>query len=86
MRLYECGLIKRVKALELLSVEGVEVEKRSILTGKARRWLKRDRGVENFGSLLVNIEFNKEHEFLTERRATDDEAYVKSLIEASENK
>jgi len=86
LRLYECGLIKKAKALELLSVEGVEVEKRSILTGKARRWLKRDRGVENFGSLLVNIEFNKEHEFLTESRAADDEAYVKSLIEASENK
>lgn len=86
LRLYECGLIKKAKALELLSVEGDEVEKRSILTGKARRWLKRDRGVENFGSLLVNIEFNKEHEFLTESRVSDDEAYMKSLIEITESK
>ena len=86
LRLYECALIKKPKAIELLSIEASEVEKRSTLTGKARRWLKRDRGVESFGSLLENMEFNKNHDFLTESRIADDEAYVGSLIQSPDSK
>ncbi len=81
LRLYECSLISESKATELLSVSTEDVEKRSIITGRARRWLTRDRGIERFGSLLENIEFNKTHDFLMESRIKSDESYLASLFE-----
>lgn len=86
LRLYECALIEKRKALELLSYDANSIEKRSELTGKAKRWMKRNRGIENFGSLLETIEFNKEHDLLTARRIDDDENYIRSLRQSFEQK
>ena len=84
LRMYECQLISKAKAEVLLTTTAENVEKRSSLTGKARRWLVCDRGVKRFGSLPVNIAFNSEHDFLTTSRAKEDLEYVEMLMNNSD--
>lgn len=86
LRLYESQWISKVKAEELLATTAEIVEKRSSLTGKARRWLICDRGVKRFGSLPINITFNAEHDFLTTSRAKEDMEFVEMLMNKIENK
>lgn len=86
LRLYESRLISKTKAEGLLANAAEDVEKRSVLTGKARRWLLCDRGVERFGTLPVNIEFNANNDFLTTSRAEEDMKFVEMLMKKTESK
>ena len=38
------------------------------LTGKAKRWQLDGKGTESFGTLLEKVEYNRQHEYLTESR------------------
>ena len=81
LRLYECHILSKTKAENLLSVSSESVEQRSRLTGKARRWIIPNRGVVSFGSLLENFEYNKSHDFLTTAREKEDSEYLNQLID-----
>ena len=37
------------------------------------------RGTESFGTLLEKVEYNRQHEYLTESRENDDVAYITQL-------
>ena len=79
LRLYESKNISRQKAGELLTVSAAEIQHRISLTGKAKRWMLDGRGVESFGSLENNLDFNCQNELLTESRKDDDLAYLADL-------
>lgn len=79
LRLYESRNITRTKASELLSVPADDIQHRISLTGKAKRWMLDGRGIESFGSLEDNLDFNRHNELLTESRETQDIAYLTDL-------
>ena len=86
LRLYECNLLSKPKAIELLNIPSDRVVERSTLTGKAKRWMVANRGVTSFGSLLDSFQFNRDKDFLTESRTAEDEAYLKALMQSFEAK
>lgn len=47
--------------------------------GKAKRWQLDGRGTESFGTLLEKVEYNIQHEYLTESRENDDVDYITQL-------
>lgn len=79
LRLYESQNITKVKAAELLSVPAVDVQHRISLTGKAKRWMLDGRGIETFGTLEDNLDFNRQNELLTETREAEDMSYLANL-------
>lgn len=79
LRLYESGNISRNQAVHLLDVKAVEISKRIILTGKAKRWQLDGRGTESFGTIFEKIEYNIQHEYLTDSRRREDQAYISNL-------
>lgn len=80
LRLYECGHISKGKATTLLDVSAEYVDSRSNVTGKAKRWTSRGRGVVTFGSLRENMEINKEYDFLMESRIEQDERFIQTVL------
>ena len=86
LRLYECNLLSKTKAIELLNYPSETVVERSRLTGKAKRWIVANRGITSFGSLLDSFQFNQDNDFLTDSRKTEDEAYLKALMQSFEAK
>ena len=42
------------------------------LTGKAKRWQLDGKGTESFGTLFEKVEYNRQHEYLTESREKED--------------
>lgn len=78
-RLYESENISKSKASELLSVTTDHIQQRISLTGKAKRWMLDGRGVESFGSLEDNLDFNCQNELLTDTREAQDTAYLADL-------
>lgn len=49
------------------------------LTGKSKRWQLDGKGTESFGTLLEKVEYNRQHEYLTESREKEDVAYLTQL-------
>ena len=79
LRLYECGILRPAKARELYNLDMSTVNSRIRLTGKAKRWQLDGSGTEQFGTLLEDFSFNKDHGFLTESREKSDTAYISAL-------
>lgn len=63
----------------MLEIGPVYVMKRASLTGKAKRWQLDGKGTESFGTLLEKVEYNRQHEYLTESRENEDVAYIAQL-------
>lgn len=79
LRLYESNNISKATATELLSVPAEDFLQRIALTGKAKRWMLDGRGIETFGSLEDNLDFNRKNELLTEPREAKDTSYLVNL-------
>lgn len=79
LRLFESGNISHQQAEKLLKINSEEVMKRTLLTGKAKRWQLDGKGTESFGTLLETFEYNRQHEYLTDTREDDDLAYLAQL-------
>ena len=79
LRLFESGNISHQQAEKLLKINSEEVMKRTLLTGKAKRWQLDGKGTESFGTLLETFEYNRQHEYLTDTRENDDLAYLAQL-------
>ena len=79
LRLVENKIISITKANDLLSCESEYITERIKLTGKALSWQSNTKTMNSFGSLLDNLEFNKEMELLTESREKADEEYLVKL-------
>lgn len=79
LRLYEGLIITEAKANQLLNYDAAYVLQRIELTGKAKQWQKSSIGMEYFGSLLDDLEFNSENELLTESREVSDRKFLEEL-------
>lgn len=79
LRLFESGNISHQQAEKLLEVGSADVMERVSLTGKAKRWQLDGKGTESFGTLLEKVEYNRQHEYLTESREKEDVAYLTQL-------
>ena len=72
LRLMEEGIIQEPKAKELISIPGNDIEKRMMLTGKAKRWALIPVGNEKLGSIVENLADNCEKEILPNSRLESD--------------
>lgn len=79
LRLFESETISHKQAEKLLEINSDEVMKRVMLTGKAKRWQFNCNGTESFGTLFEKVEYNEQHEYLTESRKNDDVTYLAQL-------
>ena len=79
LRLFESGNISHQQAEKLLEIGSADVMERVSLTGKAKRWQLDGKGTESFGTLLEKVEYNRQHEYLTESREKEDVAYLTQL-------
>ncbi len=79
LRLYEGKVITEPKACDLLKYNASYVSQRIELTGKAKRWQMNNAGMEYFGSLLNNLQFNADNELLTESREESDRKFLDEL-------
>ena len=79
LRLFESGNISHQQAEKLLEVGSADVMERVSLTGKAKRWQLDGKGTESFDTLLEKVEYNRQHEYLTESREKEDVAYLTQL-------
>lgn len=79
LRLYESQNISKARANELIAIPSEEIQQRIMLTGKAKRWILDGRGIESFGSLLDNLNFNCQNELLTDTRQKEDNDYISDL-------
>ena len=79
LRLFESGNISHQQAEKLLEISSADVINRASLTGKAKRWQLDGKGTECFGTLLEKVEYNRQHEYLTESRENEDVAYIDQL-------
>ena len=79
LRLYESKCITHHQADNLLKVTAEEVSKRIELTGRAKRWQLNGAGTESFGTLLEKVNYNIEHDYLTETREQEDRNYISGL-------
>lgn len=79
LRLFEGRIITENKAVELLKHDASYVSQRIELTGKAKQWQMSSIGIEYFGSLLDNLEFNSENRLLTESREEADRRFLDEI-------
>lgn len=79
LRLVENQNITHSKAKEMLAVDSSVVSERCLLTGKAQGWQQKNMELTVFGSLLDDMEYNKEHELLTDSRRLSDVEYIKKI-------
>lgn len=77
--LFESETISHNQAEKLLEINSDQVMKRVMLTGKAKRWQFNGNGTESFGTLFEKVEYNEQHEYLTESRKNDDVTYLAQL-------
>ena len=80
LRLFESGNISHQQAEKLLEIGSADVMERVSLTGKAKRWQLDGKGTESFGTLLEKVEYNRQHEYLTESREKEDVAYFRNAL------
>lgn len=86
LRLFEGHIITENKAGELLKYDAVYVSRRIELTGKAKQWQMSSLGIEYFGSLLDNLQFNSENGLLTESREKADRKFLEEIQTAFQKK
>ncbi|MCR4597546.1 MAG: ImmA/IrrE family metallo-endopeptidase [Acetatifactor sp.] len=79
LRLVENHNISCNKAKELLAVDSSFVSERITLTGKARGWQQNNKELIFFGSLLDDMEYNKENDLLTDSRERSDTEYLEKI-------
>lgn len=79
LRLYETGNIDRQQAETLLNASRNAIDTQMNLTGKARRWRLDGKGTEQFGSLLQMAAYCDAHDYLTDSRQEDDQAFIARL-------
>ena len=61
------------------AIGSADVMERVSLPGKAKRWQLDGKGTESFGTLPEKVEYNTQHEYLTESRENEDVAYLAQL-------
>ena len=76
LRLIESEIISPSYGDKLLKESSENIINRIELTGVAKRWLLDGKGIVSFGSLLENIQFNKDNEVILESRYNDDKSYM----------
>lgn len=79
LRLIENHNITAARAKELLGTDAAFVRERIKLTGKALGWQQNSKDLLYFGSLLDNMEYNRERGFLTDSRDKSDEEYLEKI-------
>ncbi|MBE6013764.1 MAG: ImmA/IrrE family metallo-endopeptidase [Lachnospiraceae bacterium] len=79
LRLVENGIIDVTRARNLLNEDKCYVEERMELTGKANVWQQDSRDLSYFGSLLDDMEYNKENDLLTTGRESSDTELLESI-------
>lgn len=79
LRLFEGHIITAAGASKLLKHDAAYISQRIELTGKAKQWQMSSVGLEYFGSLLDNLEFNSENELLTESREEADRKFLEGI-------
>lgn len=79
LRLVENHDISNSKAKELLECDSDYVSERIKLTGKALKWQQNSKDLSYLGSLLDDMEYNKEQELLTESREKSDMEYLEKI-------
>ena len=79
LRLAEDGYISKMKVKELLSYDNSYVMERINLTGKALGWQQNRRDFQYYGSLLDDMDYNRENALLTESREAADREYLEKL-------
>lgn len=72
LRLIEEEIISKQKAKDLICIPGTDIEKRMMITGRAKRWAMIPIGNEKLGSIMENIADNYENEILPESRLKSD--------------
>lgn len=79
LRLFESGNISRQQAEKLMETDSADVMKRVSLTGRAKRWQLDGKGTESIGTLLEKVEYNRQHDYLTESREKEDVNFIMQL-------
>jgi hypothetical protein len=79
LRLHEGHIITQTKANELIKYDTDYVSQRIEVTGKGKQWQMNSIGIEYFGSLLNNLEFNSENELITESREVEDRKFLEKI-------
>lgn len=79
LRLAENHNLTADKTEELLAMDASFVTERIELTGKALGWQQNSRVLLYFGSLLDNMEYNRENELLTDSREKADRKYLEKI-------
>lgn len=79
LRLVENNNIAVVKAKELLKIDASFVSERISLTGKALGWQQSSKELSYFGSLLDDMEYNKDNELLTDSREESDRNFLEKI-------
>lgn len=85
LRLAENRNITPTKAQELLKADASYVAERINLTGKALAWQQNSKDLFYFGSLLDNMEYNKDNELLTDSREKSDREYLEKIRKGFRN-
>lgn len=81
LRLVESDIITNATAQKLLQEDSKKINLRIELTGKAEQWQCDSGGILHYGSLLDNLIFNSEHDFLVNSREASDKAYLEKIRE-----
>ncbi|MCD8083121.1 MAG: ImmA/IrrE family metallo-endopeptidase [Clostridiales bacterium] len=79
LRLYEESIVTEDQARSLFCITGEEINHQIELTGRAKRWLDKPKGVEKFGSLLENMTLNHENGFLQKSRFESDQRRIREI-------
>ena len=79
LRLAENNNITSATAENLLKTKADFVSERILLTGRALAWQQNSREILYFGSLLDDMQYNCENEFLTDSREKSDREYLKKV-------
>lgn len=85
LRLVENHNIVSSKAQELLKMDASFVSERINLTGRALTWQQNSKDLTYFGSLLDNMEYNKDNELLTDSREASDREYLEKIKKGFRN-
>ena len=85
LRLVENHNISSAKARELLKIDAAFVSERMNLTGKALVWQQDSKELLYFGSLLDDMEYNRNHDLLTDSREKADREYLEKIRKSFRN-
>lgn len=79
LRLAENNNITKSRVKELLSYDNKYIMGRIELTGKAQRWQQNRKDDQYYGSLLDDMNYNRENELLTKSRDDSDIEYLNKI-------